>query len=181
MFGDQTPLWHLEPIPVFTTNAIFGEMQFLESVTLRPRLDVIDEVVERLLVRLDDESLLFPDRLLLRHVALLSGGIPRLMVSMLRTAVLHSSRGRIDLSSIELGAREVRQDLEDVATQVKGWSEGRDALFPHTRVRPDSALLTSGAMLAREAPEGRVYVVHPLLFPALRFSDALDEARRALN
>lgn len=101
---------------------------------------------------------------LLQRVALMSGGIPRHAIQILRTAVLTGVRmKRVGPFEIIAGERELRQDLEQSLTDDDQYWLNRVGRGESAGLPP--RLLVSGAIIPYEGPERRYFAVHPLLRP----------------
>lgn len=101
---------------------------------------------------------------LLMRIALMSGGVPRDAVRILRGAVLSAAKrqAHVTMGDVTQGERELRQDFEQsfVSGDAQTLNEVRtQGVFLH----PQERLLTMGAVLSYEDADGSYAFPHPVL------------------
>lgn len=105
---------------------------------------------------------------LAKRVVLMSGGVPRDAVRILRSAVLSAARRQtlVGLADVVAGERELRQDFEQAFHETDFETLG--AVFDRRRyLDADPRLLTMGAVLTYEDQEGTYSLPHPVLWSAI--------------
>lgn len=162
-------LMHLPPFPVIGRDG-------------RARWDAVSAMADMLRQRLAGEEALLEKPSLLKRIGLMSGGVPRDAIRILRGAVL-TAAARSDLvttGQVVAGERELRQDLEQ--SFVHGdLAVLRNVLDRQRFLEPDPRLLTMGAVLTYEDAEGIYALPHPLLRAALGADGLESDAAVAGN
>lgn len=145
----EAPPWHVPP---------FGVVALDRS----PREPELQRLIAGLGRRLEGLDLFGSPDFALRSAAFYSGGVIRDAIRILRSAILAGApAGRVNDHHVQLGLREIRQDLEQGLTAyeidlLRQASRGEVVLEP--------SLVASNRLIPYEGGERRYWLPHPLLW-----------------
>jgi hypothetical protein len=149
--------WHLQPFPVLsqTTDATQGRQAQPSAATVR-------RFAEHLRQRTGSAGELFDHPDFFDRIALMSGGVPRHAMLLLRGALLSAiSQPRVTLSDVLRAERDLRQDL--LASLREGDDEVMRSVEETGRFFGGEHLLRGSVVYAIEGERQREWTVHPLL------------------